>query len=640
MKDTPFKEKILIIDENPSSIDLIKTIIETEGYELLVATTGQNALKILKKTKPDLIFLDIIMQGMDGYELCRRLKADKENKEIPVVFMTSLTSTSDKLKGFDAGGVDYVTKPVEAEELLARIRIHLSIRKMHAQLKAQNKRLRQQVIERKRAEKALRESEEKYRRIFQNIQDVYYETQLDGKILEISPSIEDISQYKREDILGKSILDVYVNSEKRERFITELQKRDRVSDYEILLKDRNGLPAYCSNNAKLVRDEQGNPVKIIGAVRNIQKRKQIEKALRDSEVKFRTLVEQIQAITYTAALDDKSTTLYISPQIESLLGFSRREWKKDPDIWSKQIHSEDRDRVLNELKLCHERNEPFISEYRLLSRQGKIVWCRDEAVIVMDENDSPSYLQGVMFDITDQKQTEKQIHMLSHELMKAHESERQKISRELHDRIGQDLSSIKIGFDILYDSQIEMPKDIRQNISEFSKTLDRIIKSVRDLSYDLRPPALDQFGLVQVVDLYCEDFSKKTGLNIDFTTAGLNGLTLNYDIKINLYRIVQEGLNNIWKHANAESVTLRLLASFPNIILRIVDDGQGFDVKSRRESALNERRMGLRGMEERVNLLQGKMKCQSHPGKGTDLCIEVPYAEEDNGAKEKHTDHR
>lgn len=150
---------------------------------------------------------------------------------------------------------------------------------------------------------------------------------------------------------------------------------------------------------------------------------------------------------------------------------------------------------------------------------------------------------------------------------------------------------------------------------------------IRDLSYDLRPPSLDQLGLVRTILQYVHDFSEKTGLSVDFTSAGMDHLRLDSDTEINLYRLIQEGLNNISKHARANGATIRLIASFPNIILRIEDDGKGFDLKKRLATALNEKRMGLRGMEERVRLLEGKMRIQSRPGKGTRVLIEVPYEE-------------
>jgi len=132
--------------------------------------------------------------------------------------------------------------------------------------------------------------------------------------------------------------------------------------------------------------------------------KQAKEALIESEGKFRTLVEKIPAITYTATLDEYSTTQYISPQIEPILGFTQEEYKEDINIWDKQLHPDDRNRVLKEVAASHQSNIPFVSEYRMLTKNGSTVWFRDEAVIVKDAAGKPLFLQGLMIDITERKQ--------------------------------------------------------------------------------------------------------------------------------------------------------------------------------------------------------------------------------------------
>lgn len=124
---------------------------------------------------------------------------------------------------------------------------------------------------------------------------------------------------------------------------------------------------------------------------------------------------------------------------------------------------------------------------------------------------------------------------------------------------------------------------------------------------------------------YCEDFSAKADLNVDFASFGIDGLNLDFDTKINLYRVIQEGLNNIKKHAEAQNATIRLIASFPNILLRIEDDGKGFDTKQRMAATVEEKRMGLQSMKERIKLLDGTFRIHSQPGGGTRIFIEVPY---------------
>jgi len=162
--------------------------------------------------------------------------------------------------------------------------------------------------------------------------------------------------------------------------------------------------------------------------------------------------------------------------------------------------------------------------------------------------------------------------------------------------------------------------------------------AVRDLSYDLRPPLLDEMGLVETISNLCEDFSETYGLNVHFNAAGMDNLRLNSAMKINLYRLIQEGLNNIRKHAAATDAFVKLIAASPNIILRIEDNGRGFDVEHRLKTATNEKRMGLRSMEERTCLLGGEMAVKSLFLKGTKILIKIPQKKGKNGSKKNYTD--
>lgn len=170
-----------------------------------------------------------------------------------------------------------------------------------------------------------------------------------------------------------------------------------------------------------------------------------------------------------------------------------------------------------------------------------------------------------------------------------------------------------------------MPAEIRRKVTEFCGILKDAVSIVRDVSYELSPACLDKLGLERAVFRYCKDFSEKTGFIIDFASVGMDGLSLDFDTKINLYRVIQEGLNNINKHAEAENATIRLIASFPNIILRIEDDGKGFDPERRLTATIEEKRMGIQSMQERIRLLGGTFIIHSHPGEGTRIFIEVPY---------------
>jgi diguanylate cyclase (GGDEF)-like protein len=144
--------KILIIDDNPTNLKVAVEYLEAYGFVVLVAQDGESGIERTKFALPDIILLDILMPGLDGFETCNRLKADVATKDIPVIFMTALASTEDKVKGFAVGAVDYVTKPIQREELLARITTHLRIQALTRQLQLQNQQLQQQAWELRQAQ--------------------------------------------------------------------------------------------------------------------------------------------------------------------------------------------------------------------------------------------------------------------------------------------------------------------------------------------------------------------------------------------------------------------------------------------------------------------------------------------------------
>jgi signal transduction histidine kinase len=232
---------------------------------------------------------------------------------------------------------------------------------------------------------------------------------------------------------------------------------------------------------------------------------------------------------------------------------------------------------------------------------------------------------GVSFEnITERKEAEERIHNLSRQLLTSPENERQKISYELHESVAQDLSSSRIICEMILKDNSLTP-GVRKQISELSGILHKTLNSVRDLSYELLPPGLKELGLTNTMDQFCEDFSEKTGVRVDFQSAGIGDLNLNYNTRINLYRLLQEGLNNVRKHADASNAKIRLISSFPNVILRIYDDGKGFDLKERLAKTSREKRMGLSSMEQRAAILMGRIDIESSPGKGTKVVIKIPH---------------
>lgn len=277
-------------------------------------------------------------------------------------------------------------------------------------------------------------------------------------------------------------------------------------------------------------------------------------------------------------------------------------------------------------------------EVHLVSTFGKEVWldCRFNRFTSGGE----PHLLLIADDITNRKQAEAHVRDLTQALIRAQESERERISRDLHDNLAQDLSSLRISYEMFLDDLGQLSPHMKRRGAQLSKMIHQSITAVRDLSHGLRPRGLDQMGLVRTISRYCKDFSAKTGLQVDFHSSLINELQLDADTAINLFRVVQEALRNVGKHAQAGQVSVVLQTSFPTMVLRIEDNGKGFDVDARSLTALSEKRMGLWCMKERVSLLRGEMTIQSCPMQGTRILVEVPWKEKGSDTRQECLDRR
>ena len=226
--------------------------------------------------------------------------------------------------------------------------------------------------------------------------------------------------------------------------------------------------------------------------------------------------------------------------------------------------------------------------------------------------------------ILEARKAEENLQLLSQELIRAQEMERQRIARELHDDVAQSLSMLKISIESLARSKPELAPEVQRQVQEISSQVSMVIGAVRNLSYDLLPPGLAQLGLVSTIFRLCEEFSVRYGIRVDFRAEGMDNLKQSFEFQINVYRIVQETLSNIRKHSKAKLVYVKLVASHPSVLLRVEDDGRGFTLDRVTGETARERHMGLWSMGERARLLGGNLQIRSAPGKGTKIMVEIP----------------
>jgi PAS domain S-box-containing protein len=252
--------EILIVDDDHASLQLLTEILGSHGYRVRPASSGRLALRSVVIARPDLILLDVKMPDIDGYEVCRRLKAEQASCDIPVIFISGLYGTAEKVKGFDAGGVDYITKPLQPEEILARVKTHLELNRLQLQMKKAYEevelQVRQRTAELYMVNAELRESERKFKNIFDNIQDGYIMADMDGTILLVNPaSAQTLGYDSTGELIGRNMAaEVYGRAADREKVKAILADRGRLDDYELEFRRKNGEHIPVSYSIHLVTD--------------------------------------------------------------------------------------------------------------------------------------------------------------------------------------------------------------------------------------------------------------------------------------------------------------------------------------------------------------------------------------------------
>ncbi len=246
------KKNILIVDDRPKTLrGLIKYLGES-GIRVSIAQSGEEMLSLVDHNRPELILLDVMMPGMDGFESCRRLKKQTAFQTIPVIFITALTDTVDKVKGFEAGGVDYIVKPFQFKEVLARVRTHLTIRTLQNELHQQSERFRGLAGA-----------------TFEGI--LFFEN---GLVVELNQSLEAMFGYARDDLIGKPGMDLLMPGSS-ERLFQSISDTGQTKPFEAvgLRKDQSTFPVECQ--AKIMRYQQRDVYVI--AIRDVSWRKALEK---------------------------------------------------------------------------------------------------------------------------------------------------------------------------------------------------------------------------------------------------------------------------------------------------------------------------------------------------------------------------
>jgi len=411
--------KILIVDDNPENLRLLTGILKEKGYIVRQLRDGKMVMPSALSTPPDLILLDILMPKTDGYETCRQLKAEEQTRDIPVIFISALDKADSKVKAFSAGGVDYITKPFQEEEVLARVRTHLALRNMQTRLEEKNFQLREEIDERKRVE----EEHRKLSRAVEQSASSVIITDLDGSIEYVNPGFSEITGYSYEEVMGNNPR-LLKSGEHPHDFYEEMWRMlssGNVWQGELINRRKNGNLYWESATISPVKDREGNITHYVGIKDDITMRKEAEEKLLVSEKKYRTLVQSANSIILRVTPDGKIT--FFNAFAQKFFGYTEDEilGRNVMGTIVPERESTGRDLAVLIDDITQHSEKYSYNENENMRSNGERVWVAWTNNVIKDRDGRVVEILCIGNDITDKKRAEEENIRLFNEARQARE---------------------------------------------------------------------------------------------------------------------------------------------------------------------------------------------------------------------------
>lgn len=475
-----------------------------------------------------------------------------------------------------------------------------------------------------RAQAARRAGEEQYRLLVMQANDIIYRTDRMGRFTFVNPTATRIMQYTDEELVGRRFLEL-IRADYRpavERFYGRQFVRKRHNTYyEFPAIAKDGHEVWIGQHVQLLQQD-GEVAGFQAVARDITARRRAEELLRRSEAFVSSVIDHLPNMVFVKDAQDLRF-VRLNKAGETLLGYSCAELigKTDVDFFPREeaafFRAMDR-QVLDSGRLLDIPEEPIETKYhgqRLL---------HTKKIPIYDEQGRPQYLLGISEDITERKAAERrlrdtleQIRQLSGRLATVQEEERARIARELHDELGVRLSCFKIDLSHLQGAVSDLrdaaPRErMGARIRNMIEPVDATIASVQELVSQLRPAVLDDLGLVAAIEWQCQDVQRRTGMPCTCSTSA-EDIAMDPDQATALFRICQEALTNVARHAHANAVTVTLQEAGGVLRLEVTDDGVGIPPAK----IADPRSLGLLGMRERMARLGGDLTVRGQPWQGT-----------------------
>ena len=350
----------------------------------------------------------------------------------------------------------------------------------------------------------------------------------------------------------------------------------------------------------------------------INERRRIENALRESEQRYSTLIETAQDVIFSLAPDGRIVA--INRAFEKITGWPRSVWLGKS--FAPLIHPDEMAVAVERFYGVMQGKPPEVWQYRVRRANGQ--YSVGEFTLARETKDGRAVgVFGIGRDVTERKQAEDALKNLSRKILHAQEEERRRISRELHDEVGQSLTAISVGLATLRNNGTAKSESFSRTVAGTQRLLEGTMETVHRFARELRPAMIDELGLLPALRSHVKNFSEHTGLRVQLH-ADPTAERLNSEQKIAVFRIAQESLTNVAKHARASRVTISLHPANDGVCMEIADNGKSF--RAGPGSAAKQRqRLGLLGMQERVRLVNGQFSVRPEPGRGTTVRVTIPF---------------
>jgi PAS domain S-box-containing protein len=613
---------VLVVDDAPATLDILSAWLKDAGYFVRAALSGELALQSAFAFPPTLVILDVRMQGMDGFQVCERLRANAATAEVPVIFVSGLTDVADRLRGFEVGGVDFLTKPVRREEVLARVHAQMRLRVAMEALNEVNRNLEAKVAE--RTADLIKE-----RNIAQSYLDVagvaLFALDSAGLLRMMNRTGELLFGVEENTVLGVNWVDVFVHPQSKEsvrdRCRELITQRIATSTHWLLNVVRtDGQVRTVSCSTKLLDVAGAGASGILFSAEDVTEVLQVQKALRLSEEKYRGYIENApEAIFISDAAgrcvdaNPAACQLFHAPS-ESITAQNFLHWvdPRDEELATAALAEAVSGRKSHaELRLITGQDDALVvSVGAILLDESRILWfCADVSKLRRAERDAVARA-------TELDDALAQLRRLTAHMHDSIERERLALATDIHDHVGASLTGARLLLDQLGRTLTDIPKQQHAMLEQACAAVSQALVSSRGVYAQLRPPMLEDLGLVHTLRWYLDDWSQKTGVYVESFIEAMPQEPGEMP-RMDIFRIFQELLTNVARHASASRVEVRMQVTSDCLVLRVSDDGCG--MRANKHDGF-----GMQGIRGRLSRYGGSLTVENRNPKGTVITACIP----------------